>query len=85
MAATEALAIARDAEPVAVKNVDTLRVNDIGVGDEVAITADDYGVEESCGTVTRLTAELISIRRKDPALGNLAVHFPRAGYRLRKL
>ena len=85
MAASAALAIARDAEPAPVKDADALRVNNIGVGDEVAITADDYGVEESCGTLTRLTAELISIRRKDPALGNLAVHFPRAGYRLRKL
>jgi glutathione S-transferase len=85
MAATEALAIARAAEPAAITATDSIRVNDIGVGDEVAVVADDYGVEESCGTVTRLTAELISIRRRDPALGNLAVHFPRAGYRLRKL
>ena len=32
-----------------------------------------------------LTANAISIRRRDPVLGDLAVHFPRAGYRLRKL
>ncbi len=85
MDAPEALAIARDAEPATLSDAGGIRVNDIGVGDEVAVTADDYGDEESCGTVTRLTAQVISIRRTDPALGNLAVHFPRAGYRLRKL
>ena len=86
MIAAEALEIARESEPMAIAaNADSIQVDGIGVGDEIAILADDYGVEESCGTVVGLTANAISIRRRDPALGDLAVHFPRAGYRLRKL
>ena len=86
MIAAEALEIARESEPMArAADADSIQVDGIGVGDEIAILADDYGVEESCGTVVGLTANAIPIRRRDPVLGDLAVHFPRAGYRLRKL
>jgi hypothetical protein len=33
------------------------------------------------GTVVQATADEITIRREDPALGEIAVHFPRSGYR----
>jgi hypothetical protein len=32
--------------------------------------------------VSRLTADEITIRRQDRALGEIAVHFPRSGYRI---
>ncbi|MGH7341681.1 MAG: hypothetical protein ACREKH_14410 [Candidatus Rokuibacteriota bacterium] len=54
------------------------------MGDEVAIAADDYGPEESRGTVACPAPDEITLLRREPALGEIAVHFPRAGYRIRK-
>lgn len=84
MAAAEALAIARESEPTDVAGGERATVEGLALGDMVTITADDYGVEESRGTVVRLASDEITIRRQDPALGAIAVHFPRAGYRIEK-
>lgn len=54
----------------------------IALGDVVTISADDYGVEESRGTVVRLATDEITIRRRGPAVGEIAVHFPRTGYHI---
>jgi len=81
MAPADALTIACEATPV---DVDGPSVADptLAVCDAVGIVADDFGREESRGTVARLTADEITIRRHDPALGEIAVHFPRSGYRI---
>jgi glutathione S-transferase len=54
MTAAEALAIARDAKPTDIAGGDLKTVDGISLGETVAITADDYGVEHSEGTVVRL-------------------------------
>lgn len=74
MTADEALAIARDSQPEDGTNT----------GDTVAITADDFGTEKTVGTLARLTADEITLHRHDPALGDIAVHFPRIGYRIQR-
>lgn len=84
MTAAEALEIARASTPEDVAGGEPAAAGGIAPGDTVAITADDYGLEESCGTVVRLLTNEITIRREDPALGEIAVHFPRAGYRVEK-
>jgi glutathione S-transferase len=84
MTAAEALAVARDAEPSDVAMDELAPWPGLSVGDAVAITADDYGPEASRGTIARWTPLEITIRRRDPALGEIAVHFPRAGYRVQK-
>ncbi|MCI0346097.1 MAG: hypothetical protein L0221_11745, partial [Chloroflexi bacterium] len=81
----EVLAIARESSPVDVDGSEITRVNGFAVGDDVAIAADDYGPEESRGKVVRLAPDEITILRREAALGEIAVHFPRAGYRVRKL
>jgi len=81
MTQTEALAIARDSKPEDPPESRELAV-DFAPGAAVAITADDYGFEQSHGTVVRATADEIAIRRQDAALGEIAVHFPRSGYRI---
>ena len=58
---------------------------DLELGAEVAVVADDYGVEACRGTVTYLSTERVSLSRRDPDLGEIAVHFPRAGYRITKV
>jgi glutathione S-transferase len=80
----EALAIARDAAPADVGGGELTRRNGWAVGDRVAIAADDYGPEESRGTIVRLAPDEVTTLRQEPALGEIAVHFPRAGYRIRK-
>jgi len=82
MTTAEALAIARESEPTDVAGGELMKVDGLALGDTVAITADDYGIEESRGTVVRLAADEITIRRQDSAMGEVAVHFPRAGYRI---
>jgi hypothetical protein len=84
MTPADALAIARDSQPTDVTGGELTKVEGFVLGDTVAITADDYGVEESRGTVVRVAANEIVIRRQDPTVGEIAVHFPRSGYRMAK-
>ena len=53
-------------------------------GDTVRVVADDYGVEQVTGTVIVVTADEIALRREDPSVGEVIVHFPRVGYRVTK-
>ncbi|MCW5889271.1 MAG: glutathione S-transferase family protein [bacterium] len=73
MTPAEALAIAREAAPAD------------GDGPEVAVYADDYGTEATRGRLVRRTDDAITLRRTDPIVGDVAVHFPRAGYRIEKV
>ena len=81
MTAGEALAIARDSKPADLP-ASREPASNLAPGAAVAITADDYGREVTHGTVVRAIADEITIRREDPALGEIAVHFPRSGYRI---
>ncbi len=83
MPTSEALAIARAARP-APAAAGLQRLGDLELGVEVAVVADDYGVETCRGNLTYLSAERVSVLRRDPDLGEIAVHFPRAGYRITK-
>ncbi|HEV7734701.1 MAG TPA: glutathione S-transferase family protein [Candidatus Binatia bacterium] len=82
MAPAEALAIARTFDPTDINGPERTTVPGLTPGDAVAIMADDYGTEACQGTVLRLTAQEIAVRRHDPTLGEIAVHFPRIGYRI---
>ena len=77
-----ALAIAREAEPADVDGGGRATPAGFGIGDAVVIVADDYGREETRGTVARVTPDEVTIRRRDPVVGDVAVHFPRSGYRI---
>ena len=52
------------------------------VGDEVTIVADDYGQETTEGKVVRILENEVTVLRNDPDLGSIAVHYPRAGYKV---
>lgn len=85
LAGSAALDIARDAEPT---DTDGDSVSDApidaswGIGDTVSIVADDYGQETTVGEVIRVLADEITVVREDPQVGAVAVHYPRAGYRI---
>ena len=82
MSNADALAIARDATPVDVTG--GCAGSGYATGEQVAIVADDYGREQTVGSVIRATAEEIVVLRQDPIAGEVAVHYPRAGYRIER-
>ena len=79
----EALRIARASRPRDIGG-DSIHDPEFAIGTSVTIVADDYGKECTTGRVARLTANEITVLRDDPALGELAVHYPRAGYKIEK-
>jgi glutathione S-transferase len=82
--AHEALRIAAAATP------DTPRpsqpfAEDPPLGSPVRVRADDYARDPVDGALVFIDAEEIAVRRDDPQVGAVAVHFPRLGYDLRPL
>ena len=49
-------------------------------GQKVSVVPDDTGKVPVSGTLVGLTADRVSIIRSDPRVGDVVVHFPRAGY-----
>ena len=77
----EALDIAARATPAEAASGDARDPDGRQVGNKVAVASDDFpnaaGVE---GEIVSLSAQHIAIRRNDPRVGEVVVHFPRAGY-----
>lgn len=80
LAALDALSIARAATPTDVLGGTADPV--YPAGSEVSVVPDDYGQEETRGRVARVSADEIVVLRTDPEVGEMAVHYPRAGYRI---
>jgi glutathione S-transferase len=80
MSAEEALAIAAKASPETVAENDPGDPNGRKVGDKVRVMPDDYGKVEVGGEIVSLSAQHIAIRRLDERVGEVVVHFPRAGF-----
>ena len=73
----EALRIARDASPAPVANHPN---PDPLIGQQVGISADDYGRDQVRGTLIGASEHQLTVLRTDPDLGEIAVHFPRIGF-----
>jgi len=82
VSARDALAVARAAEPAGSASVAPGEPNALTAGMEVTVTPDDYGFDPVVGTLVASSAEEVAIRRTDPALGAVVVHFPRFGFRV---
>ena len=80
ISADEALAIAAKASPETVVENDPDDPNGRKVGDKVRVAPDDYGRVEVGGEIVSLSAQHIAIRRHDERVGEIVVHFPRAGF-----
>ena len=76
----EALEIAKAARPDTSPAVDPGEPNGWQAGDRVLVMADDYGRDPIAGELVRTSAQEIAIRRNDPTVGEVVVHFPRAGF-----
>lgn len=76
----EAIQVARDATPHDATHEDGHEPNGLKPGQAVTVMADDYGRDPIKGTLVASSAHRISIARNDPAVGDVVVHFPRAGF-----
>ena len=80
--AEAALAIAREAEPSTRPRVAGDAWPRLAAGAKVQVAPDDYGRDPTRGELLVLDADEIAILRDDESLGRVAIHFPRAGYRV---
>lgn len=80
MDSKEALAVAKAAQPEANEAADPFEPRGFRPGDRVKVAADDYGRDPIAGRIVFSNANEIAIRRSDPAVGEVVVHFPRAGF-----
>ncbi|HSJ96386.1 MAG TPA: glutathione S-transferase family protein [Myxococcota bacterium] len=76
----EALAVARAARPETAPCDDPGDPNGRKPGERIAVVPDDYGRDPVEGELVASSAQEIAIRRDDPELGEIVVHFPRAGF-----
>jgi glutathione S-transferase len=76
----DALAIAKQATAKTPTMADPDDPNGRKPWDRVSVVPDDYGKVPVSGEIVSLSAQHIAIRRTDPAVGEVVVHFPRAGF-----
>jgi glutathione S-transferase len=79
----EALAIAKAAQPQTSPRQDDLDPSGRKVGDIVEVAPDDTGRDPVRGELVSSSREEIVIRRVDDQVGEVHVHFPRAGFVVR--
>lgn len=82
--AAQALAVAKSAEPAVLDEVasDPAAAASFGVavGEPIRVTADNSGRDPVTGRLVGVSNSSIIIRRTDPMVGEINVHFPRAGF-----
>lgn len=83
MSGADALTIARQSEPAA-PGFKSAASDPSGcaVGDQVTVTPDDSGRDPVAGELVACCTEEVVIRRADALVGDIHVHFPRAGFDL---
>ncbi len=83
--AQEAFAVARAASPVAAAEADPADAQGLRIGQRVEVAPDDTRRGTVQGEVVVAAPNRIGVRRTQEALGEVVVHFPRLGYRVRPL
>jgi hypothetical protein len=80
MTSQEALAVAR----AATSSTGTVADSDDPIGRQpgqrITVAADDTGRDPVVGELVASGVDEITIKRNDPAVGKVFVHFPRAGF-----
>jgi glutathione S-transferase len=80
MSAQQALDVARDATSIASATVDPQDPIGRKPGQTVSVTPDDTGRDPVVGELVASDVHEIVIRRSDHEVGEVCVHFPRAGF-----
>ncbi|ARU89453.1 glutathione S-transferase family protein [Pseudomonas sp. M30-35] len=78
----DALSIARDATPAVLPDEKFVDPNGFKPGQQVSISAVDYGVDPVEGELLFCGSEELILRREDPRAGTVHVHFPRLGFKI---
>lgn len=84
MSEERALDVARASRPV-VGDDAFVDMHGVARGDRVAIMPSDYGLDPVEGTLVLSSATEFALRREDPLVGEVVVHFPRIGFQLKKV
>lgn len=83
MTAEQALEVARASTPETTVREDPDDPQALSPGMNVGVAPDDIGGDPTVdGTIVSVSPEEIAIRRHDERVGDVVVHFPRAGYRV---
>jgi glutathione S-transferase len=85
MSSDQALEVAHQATPIDVTSLPFVNEHGIELGSEVTITADNFGLEPTQGTLVAATKTRLTLRREDKRTGTVHVHFPRNGFILKKV
>jgi glutathione S-transferase len=80
MTSEQALDVARTATSIAKASTDAKDPIGRKAGQVVSVTPDDTGRDPVIGELVASGIDEIVIRRSDPAIGEVCVHFPRAGF-----
>jgi glutathione S-transferase len=78
----EALRMAREARPATAMQKDQRDPSGLEPGLKVRVLPDDYGFDPVEGELVASSAQEVALRRSAPEVGEVVVHFPRAGYRV---
>ena len=84
LAAADALGTASAATPEKPRSSQRFE-EDPEIGTHVRMRADDYGRDPVEGELVFLETNEVALKRDDPQVGAMVVHFPRLGYDLRSL
>ncbi|MEQ9520750.1 MAG: glutathione S-transferase family protein [Parvibaculum sp.] len=80
MSREESLDIAKAAQSTETPKADPGEPNGLKPGDSVAVMADDYGRDPIVGELVSSSAQHVAIKRNDPRVGEVTIHFPRVGF-----
>ena len=80
LSSQRALEIAKAATPATPTAADVSDPAGRKPGQKVKVTPDDVGKDPVAGELVRSSAQEIVIKRTDPQVGDVHVHFPRAGF-----
>jgi glutathione S-transferase len=83
--ASVAHAVSRESRAPDAMDVDAHDAQGLKAGVEVEIAPDDTRRGGSLGTLVIARPDRLAIRRQDPRVGTVVVHFPRLGYRVTPL
>jgi glutathione S-transferase len=83
LSSQQALAVAQSASPQAQSRADANDPFGRKPGMKVQVTPDDIGRDPVIGELLASSPHEIVIRRSDPQVGEVAIHFPRAGFIVR--
>lgn len=80
MDASAALDLAQKSQPLPGAGVDPHDPIGIEAGTRVCVSPSDYAEAQVIGDLISTTVSSLSVRREDPRVGEVVVHFPKIGY-----